>query len=102
MNKLLAISCLFVAALVLGCSDVKAPNSPVALTSAHTEGQVNVTWTWLDATHIQKTYFISRYVHGQRVTIGPIKVVYVCDYPTGFMGPLPSGHCYTDGSGCID
>lgn len=28
------------------------------------------------------------------------KIVAICDYPLDFVGPLPYGHCYTNGEGC--
>jgi hypothetical protein len=95
---------LVLAVAVVGCSrehtNAFAP-APAAAAVANVE-QSNVTWTWLDATHLQKTYTLSRLIHGQRVDIGPITVVYVCDYPIGYYGPPSPGHCYTDGSGCVD
>lgn len=30
------------------------------------------------------------------------RVVCICDYPVGFIGPLPCGHCREDGTGCGD
>jgi hypothetical protein len=62
-----------------------------------------VSWTWIDATHIEKTTTIrGTDIHGQHVTIGKISVIYVCDYPAGTYGPPAPGHCYSDGSGCVD
>lgn len=28
------------------------------------------------------------------------RVLCICDYPPGFVGPLPCGHCREDGTGC--
>lgn len=91
---------LVVVVAVLGCSrEAKNAVAPT-LSAASSVKEFRVTWKWIDATHIEKTYYVTREVHGQRVDIGPLKVIYVCDYPIGFYGPLPPGHCYTDGSGC--
>jgi hypothetical protein len=30
------------------------------------------------------------------------RVVCICDYPIGFIGPIPCGHCREDGTGCGD
>ena len=93
---------LAVAVVVLGCSrEHSNALAPVTRAAANVE-QSNVTWTWLDATHLQKTYTLSRQFHGQHVIIGEITVVYICDYPAGSFGPPAPGHCYTDGSGCVD
>ncbi len=95
---------LVVAVAVWGCSrehNALAP-TPAVATAVNANGvESNVTWTWLDATHLQKTYTLTRTgFHGQRVDIGPITVIYICDYPLGYYGPPAPGHCYTDGSGC--
>lgn len=34
----------------------------------------------------------------QVVIVGEPTVIAVCDYPSGFIGPLPKGHCRADGS----
>ncbi len=94
---------LVVAVVVLGCSREHSNSlAPAPAVSSVANGNIesNVTWTWLDATHLQKSYTLSREVHGQKVDIGEITVVYVCDYPLGYYGPPAPGHCYTDGSGC--
>ena len=96
-------------AVFTGCSDHKqnalAPAAP-AMVAAHAgdptgEDAINVTWTRIDATHMLKTYYVRRTdFHGVSVIVGPIKVLYYLDYPAGFMGPLPPGHCREDGTGC--
>lgn len=98
----LALIILVAAVTSMGCSDQKNAVAPATLSSAQatSSGESGVSWRWIDATHIEKTYYVSRDVHGQHVTIGPIKVIYVCDYPLGMYGPPSPGHCYTDGSGC--
>lgn len=61
----------------------------------------DVRWVWVDATHVAKITTVSRWdAKLQRVIVGTIKVVYVCDYPNDFIGPLPSGHCHEDGTNC--
>ena len=91
-----------VALLALGCSgEKKNVTGPSERTSAaFHETRTLVSQRWVDATHLEKTYMLSREIHGQTVTIGTIKVIYVCDYPVGFMGPLPPGHCDTSGGRC--
>jgi len=94
---------ILVAALTaMGCSDQKNAVAPsLSAARSTSSGESGVTWKWVDATHIEKTYYVTREVHGQHVTIGPLKVIYVCDYPLGMYGPPAPGHCYTDGSGCV-
>jgi len=99
------LAVLMVAAVaVFGCSDQKnavAPAPAMSSAKAAASGELGVSWKWIDKTHIEKTYYLSgRDVHGSRVIIGPITVIYVCDYPLGYYGPPAPGHCYTDGTGC--
>jgi len=42
----------------------------------------------------------ARGVNLQRVDVGTITVVCWCVYPMNFIGPLPPGYGYVDGSGC--
>jgi hypothetical protein len=96
---------LVAAVTALGCSDQKNAMAPTSATSAiaTSSAEQGVSWRWIDATHIEKTYYLAgRDIHGTHVTIGPLKVVYVCDYPVGYYGPPAPGHCYSDGSGCVD
>lgn len=40
------------------------------------------------------------WVQTDKNNINMVRILYICDYPVGFIGPLPSGHCMTDGSNC--
>lgn len=105
MKRFLFSALVLIGLLALsGCDTSKsaatAPRMSAAIAQTDHAGEFNVTWTRIDATHMEKSYYVGRMVHGQTVTIGPIKVIYYLDYPTGFMGPIPPGHCRTDGSGC--
>jgi hypothetical protein len=94
---------LVAAVTVFGCSGQKNTVAPAPMSSAKAaaNGELGVSWKWIDKTHIEKTYYLDgRDIHGQHVTIGPITVIYVCDYPLGYYGPPAPGHCYTDGTGC--
>jgi len=92
--------------VLFGCSKttdtVLAPAPPSGI---HAVGDPTaddaVSWTWIDATHIQKTIHYSRWdAKLQRVVVGDIKVLYYCTYPVGFIGPLPAGYCWEDGTHC--
>jgi hypothetical protein len=43
---------------------------------------------------------VHRGLHGTRYTLYTKDGTYEADYPLDFVGPLPSGHCYTNGTGC--
>lgn len=75
----------------LGCADdVLAPTqSAMAQTESkpvrawvEVEGQRVLAWVEYDP--IQKAY----------------RILYICDYPMDYAGPLQSGHCRVDGSDC--
>ena len=88
---------------LLGCDTKPAQSVTPSYTQANgATWESNVTWKWIDGTHIEKTYTLSRMIHGQKVDIGPIKFIYVCDYPMNAAGPPAPGHCYTNGTGCVD
>ena len=98
---------LVAAIAMIGCSGDKQNTLAPSTSSAQAKAgdELGVSWRWVDAAHtqIEKTYYVvGRDVHGQTVSIGPLKVVYWCDYPLGTYGPPSPGHCYTDGSGCVD
>jgi len=94
--RILSVVLLF--GLTLGCSPKNqgtlspeqvqsARAHPIGLTWTDEAGNK---WTWLDAVHLQ------------RVDIGKITVVYICDWPMGAYGPPSPGHCWEDGTGCVD
>lgn len=101
MRLTIALVLLLVAALV-GCGGEKKNTLAPVASIVSQEAPTSVTWTWLDATHLEKISTYRRTVNGQTVTIGTIKVVYICDYPVGTYGPPAPGHCYTNGTGCTD
>lgn len=106
MRKLSLLLGLVVVVAFFGCgekrSNVLAPNS--STTNVMQVGDPtadDVRWVWIDETHVMKITKTSRWdVKLQRVVIGDIRVIYICDYPLGFIGPLPQGHCLEDGTHC--
>lgn len=103
-KRMFLVGLLAIALSVISCSK---ENSKIVAPTPSSEFRVgdptsdDVSWIWIDETHIKKVTTVHRWDPKlQKVTIGTIEVIYICDYPNNFIGPLPQGHCHEDGTSC--
>lgn len=91
MRLLLAtLAALAIAACGCETNKVLVPSVPSSTTAA----------TLFATTYVVEDGVTKRIETWRLPNLVTYKVIYVCDYPAGYAGPPPPGHCYTDGTSC--
>lgn len=94
--KTLAILTLLVA--TLGCDTGSTQStSPAAAAEAFVMPPGSF-YAWVLDDNGNKVFGIVEW--DQKAGPNQVRILYICDYPMDFIGPLMSGHCRVDGSDC--